>query len=120
MNMDNFTVTQTGCSDVTFTYSFMDPSVAPVVVDYIPDAVTRIYSAQAQAAAWTGTSLTLSSTDGQGNVTVIQYSFQTVPCNLYNPDGSNYLTSETWVNGVYDQSSCQFFEPIQNSPQIIH
>ena len=120
MNTDLFNLKQRGCEELTWnteqtyynpasTYIYRADGKERVVSD---DGKSKVYeTAYYSDAGFTSERKTLSG--GKTSISKKVYYFTNKPCNLMNPDGSQYLTQETFVDGALKSSSCVFWKQIK-------
>lgn len=106
MNGSYFRIDQTKCQEIHWINERFDGSVASKSI-YLLDGVPRVIDNKQVTSSIKNSNWTLEFINDDGNQVFIEYSLQKVPCNLMNPDGSEYLTRKSYVNGRY--SACTYW-----------
>ena len=109
VNADLIQITQKNCEEVVFTQlpTYWNPET--VTKKYIPDGLDHNVGDVVAKAEFQLEHLWITVNYPDRRTLTTRYSFQQKPCNLMNPSGELFLTSETWVNGVYSQDKCKFW-----------
>jgi len=109
MNTDDFEITQTSCAQVAWADQPTYFNNNPQTLTYIADGVERTYGKRIRKVYFENQLLNFSYKNSSNQNVVEKWSFQKKPCNLYNPDGSDYLTRAVWIDGQYSSRSCAFW-----------
>ncbi len=99
---ENLTILQVGCESMSINSNI-----------YLPDGVERYYRNGQMKVSFFKELFRREYRNYSQESIMEQWSFQTRPCNIVNPDQSRYLTKEVWINGSYSYNDCSYYNRIK-------
>jgi hypothetical protein len=110
MNNRFFRIDQTGCSEIKWVNeNVLGKPISEVV--YLLDGQPRLINGRLMTCSIKNSKWVIEYESSTGQKILKQFNLEKKPCNLWNPDGTTYLSRETFIDGVNDEDACDFWAP---------
>jgi hypothetical protein len=112
MNMDYIEIKQENCRKITWIYLPTYDHPTSTSFEYILDGIERSVGKQMIRSYFKEGLWITEYKDSKNQVIQMAHSFKKTPCNLMNPDGSDYLTREKLAGSDDLSTSCMFWKKV--------